>query len=49
MDTVCPVAGLECMTTGSAVSALPYLATQVDIIIFIRPFFSFALVRGKPI
>ena len=28
---ICPVAGLERMTTGSAVSALPYLATQVDI------------------
>ena len=27
---ICPVAGLERMTTGSAVSALPYLATQVD-------------------
>ena len=27
---ICPVAGLEHMTTGSAVSALPYLATQVD-------------------
>ena len=26
-----PVAGLERMTTGSAVSALPYLATQVEI------------------
>ena len=26
---ICPVAGLERMTTGSAVSALPYLATQV--------------------
>ena len=25
------MAGLERMTTGSAVSALPYLATQVDI------------------
>ena len=27
---ICPVAGLERMTTGSAVSALPYLATRVD-------------------
>ena len=27
---ICPVAGLERMTTGSAVSALPYCATQVD-------------------
>ena len=27
---ICPVAGLERMTTGSAVSALPFLATQVD-------------------
>ena len=27
---ICPVAGLEGMTTGSAVSALPYLATQVE-------------------
>ena len=27
---ICPVAGLERMTTGSTVSALPYLATQVD-------------------
>ena len=27
---ICPVAGLERMTTGSAVSTLPYLATQVE-------------------
>ena len=27
---VCPVAGLERMTTGLVVSALPYCATQVD-------------------
>ena len=27
---ICPVAELERMTTGSAVSALPYRATQVD-------------------
>ena len=27
---LCPVAGLERMTTGSVVSALPYRATQVD-------------------
>ena len=27
---ICLVAGLERMTTGSVVSALPYLATQVD-------------------
>ena len=27
---ICPVAGLECMTTASAVSALSYRATQVD-------------------
>ena len=27
---ICPVAGLERMTTESAVSALPYLATQVN-------------------
>ena len=27
---ICPVTGLERMTTGLAVSAIPYLATQVD-------------------
>ena len=27
---ICPVAGLEHMTTRSIVSALPYRATQVD-------------------
>ena len=27
---ICPVAGLERMTIGSVVSALPYRATQVD-------------------
>ena len=27
---ICPVAGLERMTAGSVVSALPYSATQVD-------------------
>ena len=32
---VCPVAGLERMTTGSVVSALSYHATQVVIIIII--------------
>ena len=27
---ICPVAGLERMTTGSVANALPYHATQVD-------------------
>ena len=31
---ICPVAGLERMTTGSAVSALPYRATQIDMCSF---------------
>ena len=30
---ICPVAGLERMTTGLAVSALPYRATQVSTIV----------------
>ena len=30
MHSVCPVEGLERMTTGSVVSALPYRASQVD-------------------
>ena len=30
---ICPVAGLERMTTWSAVSALPYRATQVDMFV----------------
>ena len=29
-NVLCPVAGLERMTTGSVVSALPYRATQVE-------------------
>ena len=32
---ICSVAGLERMTTGSAVRALPYLATQVDRLSFL--------------
>ena len=30
INIICPVAGLERMTTGSVISALPYRATQVD-------------------
>ena len=37
---ICPVAGLERMTTGSAVSALPYLATQVDNAYFKKFFYN---------